>query len=39
MASNVHGYPGGDSEYSSLQTKLQKRPDAAFHDVGLIYLG
>jgi len=22
---NVHGYPGGDSEYSSLQTKLQKR--------------
>jgi hypothetical protein len=21
----VHGYPGGDSEYSSLQTKLQKR--------------
>jgi hypothetical protein len=22
---NVHGYPGGDSEYSSLQTKLEKR--------------
>lgn len=22
---NVHGYPGGDSEYNSLQTKLQKR--------------
>ncbi|MGC2621398.1 MAG: carboxypeptidase regulatory-like domain-containing protein [Acidobacteriaceae bacterium] len=22
---NVHGYPGGDSEYDSLQTKLQKR--------------
>ena len=22
---NVHGYPAGDSEYSSLQTKLQKR--------------
>lgn len=22
---NVNGYPGGDSEYSSLQTKLQKR--------------
>jgi hypothetical protein len=22
---NVHGYPSGDSEYSSLQTKLQKR--------------
>jgi hypothetical protein len=22
---NIHGYPGGDSEYSSLQTKLQKR--------------
>jgi len=22
---NVHGYPGGDSEYSSLQVKLQKR--------------
>jgi len=21
----IHGYPGGDSEYSSLQTKLQKR--------------
>ena len=21
----VHGYPGGDSEYSSLQTKVQKR--------------
>ena len=25
MASIVHGYPGGDSEYSSLQTKVQKR--------------
>lgn len=22
---NVHGYPGGDSEYSSLQAKVQKR--------------
>ena len=22
---NIHGYPGGDSEYSSLQTKVQKR--------------
>lgn len=22
---NVHGYPGGDSDYSSLQTKVQKR--------------
>lgn len=22
---NVHGYPGGDSDYSSLQTKLQRR--------------
>ena len=22
---NVNGYPGGDSEYSSLQTKVQKR--------------
>jgi Carboxypeptidase regulatory-like domain len=22
---NVHGYPGGDSEYSSMQAKLQKR--------------
>jgi hypothetical protein len=22
---NVHGYPGGDSDYSSLQVKLQKR--------------
>jgi hypothetical protein len=22
---NVHGYPGGDSDYSSLQAKLQKR--------------
>lgn len=27
---NVHGYPGGDSEYSSLQTKLQKRLTAHF---------
>ena len=26
----VHGYPGGDSEYSSLQTKLQKRLSAHF---------
>jgi hypothetical protein len=22
---NIHGYPGGDSDYSSLQTKLQRR--------------
>jgi hypothetical protein len=27
---NVHGYPGGDSEYSSLQTKVQKRLTAHF---------
>jgi hypothetical protein len=27
---NVHGYPGGDSEYSSLQTKLQKRLTSHF---------
>ncbi|MDR3739578.1 MAG: carboxypeptidase regulatory-like domain-containing protein [Terracidiphilus sp.] len=26
----VHGYPGGDSEYSSLQTKLQKRLNHGF---------
>jgi len=26
----VHGYPGGDSEYSSLQTKLQKRLSSHF---------
>ena len=26
----VHGYPGGDSEYSSLQTKLQKRLTSHF---------
>jgi hypothetical protein len=26
----VHGYPGGDSEYSSLQTKVQKRLTAHF---------
>ena len=27
---NVNGYPGGDSEYSSLQTKLQKRLTSHF---------
>ena len=27
---NVHGYPGGDSEYSSMQTKLQKRLTSHF---------
>lgn len=27
---NVHGYPGGDSEYSSLQTKIQKRLTSHF---------
>jgi hypothetical protein len=27
---NVHGYPGGDSEYSSLQAKVQKRMTAHF---------
>jgi hypothetical protein len=27
---NVHGYPSGDSEYSSLQTKVQKRLTAHF---------
>ncbi len=26
----IHGYPGGDSEYSSLQTKLQKRLTSHF---------
>jgi len=26
----VHGYPGGDSEYSSLQTKVQKRLSSHF---------
>jgi len=26
----VHGYPGGDSEYSSLQTKLEKRLSHGF---------
>ena len=26
----VHGYPGGDSEYSSLQTKVQKRMTKSF---------
>lgn len=26
----IHGYPGGDSEYSSLQAKLQKRLTAHF---------
>jgi hypothetical protein len=26
----VHGYPGGDSDYSSLQTKLQKRLSSHF---------
>jgi hypothetical protein len=26
----VHGYPGGDSEYSSLQTKVQKRLSHSF---------
>jgi hypothetical protein len=26
----VHGYPGGDSEYSSLQTKIQKRLTSHF---------
>ena len=27
---NVHGYPGGDSEYSSLQTKVEKRLTSHF---------
>ncbi|MFC5863618.1 carboxypeptidase regulatory-like domain-containing protein [Acidicapsa dinghuensis] len=27
---NVHGYPGGDSDYSSLQTKLQKKLTSHF---------
>ncbi len=27
---NVHGYPGGDSDYSSLQTKVQKRLTSHF---------
>ena len=30
----VHGYPGGDSEYSSLQTKLQKRLTSHFTMLG-----
>lgn len=30
----VHGYPGGDSEYSSLQTKLQKRLSHHFTALG-----
>ena len=29
----VHGYPGGDSEYSSLQTKVQKRLTQHFTSV------
>ena len=29
----AHGYPGGDSEYSSLQTKLQKRLTSHFTSV------
>ena len=31
---NVHGYPGGDSDYSSLQTKLQKRLTSHFTTLG-----
>jgi len=31
---NVHGYPGGDSEYSSLQTKLEKRLTQHFTTLG-----
>jgi hypothetical protein len=31
---NVHGYPGGDSEYSSMQTKLQKRLTSHFTVLG-----
>jgi hypothetical protein len=27
---SIHGYPGGDSEYSSLQTKLEKRLSSHF---------
>ncbi|KAA6456420.1 hypothetical protein DYQ86_25090 [Acidobacteria bacterium AB60] len=30
----VHGYPGGDSEYSSLQTKVQKRLASHFTMLG-----
>ncbi len=30
----VHGYPAGDSEYSSLQTKVQKRLTAHFTALG-----
>jgi hypothetical protein len=30
----VHGYPGGDSEYSSLQTKVQKRLSHSFTALG-----
>ncbi len=31
---NVHGYPGGDSEYSSLQMKVQKRLTSHFTALG-----
>jgi len=31
---NVHGWPGGDSEYSSLQTKVQKRLTQHFTALG-----
>ena len=31
---NVHGYPAGDSEYSSLQTKVQKRLTHHFTTLG-----
>jgi hypothetical protein len=30
----LHGYPGGDSEYSSLQTKVQKRLTQSFTALG-----
>ncbi len=35
----VHGYPGGDSEYSSLQTKVQKRLDPSLHRAGQLHMG
>jgi len=34
----IHGYPGGDSEYSSLQPSW-KTPDAALHHPRLVHLG
>ena len=35
----VHGYPGGDSDYSSLQTKVQKRLTHHFTALASFHLG